>query len=68
MPMAVEDNCLLWLVNPSWLLQGYEYFKENMNAKEWESYCKHHPKIVEVCSKLDEESNPVLLKIRLKDF
>ena len=68
MPMAVEDNCLLWLVNPSWLLQGYEYFKENMNAKEWESYCKRHPKIVEVCSKLDEESNPVLLKIRLKDF
>ena len=68
MPMAVEGNCLLWLVNPSWLLQGYEFFKENLNAEQWEAYCKRHPSVVEICQKLDEESNPVLLRIRLKDF
>ena len=68
MPMAVEGNCLLWLVNPSWLLQGYEFFKENLNAEQWEAYCKRHPSVVEICQKLDEESNPVLLRIRLKNF
>lgn len=68
MPMAVEDNCLLWLVNPSWLLQGYEFFKKNLNTEQWEAYCKRHPRVVEICQKLDEESNPVLLKIKLKDF
>lgn len=68
MPMAVEGNCLLWLVNPSWFLQGYEYFKENLNADQWKAYCKRHPRVVEICQKLDEESNPILLKIRMKDF
>ena len=68
MPIAVEGNSMLWLVNPSWLLQGYEYYKENLSPDKWNEYCKRHPQVTEVCSKLDEESNPVLLKIKLKDF
>ena len=31
MPIAVEGNYLLWLVKPSWLLQGYNYYKENLS-------------------------------------
>jgi hypothetical protein len=68
MPIAVEDNCLLWLVDPSWLLQGYEYYKEKLSSEKWTEYCKRYPLVTEVCGKLDEESNPVLLKIKIKNF
>lgn len=68
MPIAVEGDCLLWLVNPLWLLQGYEYYKENLSPEDWERYCIRYPQMTSVCSKLDEESNPVLLKIKIKDF
>ncbi|MBQ2856062.1 MAG: 6-bladed beta-propeller [Bacteroidaceae bacterium] len=68
MPIAVERDCLFWLVDPTWLLQGYEYYKENLSKEEWEAYCKRHPQVMEVCSKVDEESNPVLFKIKIKEF
>ena len=68
LPIAVEDNCLLWLVDPSWLLQGYEYYKEKLSSEKWTEYCKRYPQVTEVCGKLDEESNPVLLKIKIKNF
>jgi len=68
MPKAVEGNSLLWLVEPKWLLNGYEYYKKNLSPEKWAEYCKRHPQMTEACSKLDEESNPVLLKIKIKDF
>lgn len=68
MPMAVEGDCLFWLVDPAWLLQGYEYYKENLSREDWEAYRKRYPQMAEVCGQLDEESNPVLLKIKIKDF
>ena len=63
MPVAVEGNCLLWLVDPTWLLQGYEYYKEKLSSEKWSEYCKRHPQMTDICSQLNEESNPVLLKI-----
>lgn len=68
MPVAVEENSLFWLVDPLWLLQGYEYYKEKLSPPKWDEYCKRHPQMSDVCRKLDEESNPVLLKIKIKDF
>lgn len=68
MPIAVEGDCLLWLVDPTWLLQGYEYYKEKLSSEKWNEYCKRHPQVTEVCNQLNEESNPVLLKIRIKNF
>ena len=67
-PRAVEDGWLLWFVRPSWLLRGYNTYKKNASPEEWEAFCKRHPKLVEVCSQLDEESNPVLFRIKVKDF
>jgi len=59
---------LLWFVRPSWLLRGYNTYKKNVSPEKWEAFCKRHPKLVEVCSQLDEESNPVLFRIKVKDF
>lgn len=68
MPIEVEEDCLLWLVEPSWLLNGYDFFKNNLSEEEWDKFTKKHSKIVEICSKLNEESNPVLIRIKIKDF
>lgn len=68
MPIAVEGDCLLWLVDPTWLLNAYEYYKESLSPEKWVEHCKRHPQVTEICSKLDEESNPVLLKIKIKNF
>ena len=67
-PWTVEDGWLLWFVRPSWLLRGYNTYKKNVSPEKWEAFCKRHPKLVEVCSQLDEESNPVLFRIKVKDF
>lgn len=67
-PRAVEDGWLLWFVRPSWLLRGYNTYKKNVSPEEWEAFCKRYPKMVEVCSQLNEESNPVLFRIKVKDF
>lgn len=68
MPIAAEDNSLFLFVRPSWLLKGYETYKANIRPEKWERFCKSHPKLIEICSKIDEESNPILLKIKVKEF
>ena len=68
-PLNVDDDgWLLWTVRPSWLLKPYQFFKEKLSPEKWADFCNRNPKLVDVCSKLDEESNPVLLKIKVKDF
>lgn len=65
---TIKDDYLLCLFRPSWLMRGYETYKKKLSKEKWEMFCKHQAKMVDVCSKLDEESNPVLLRIKLKDF
>lgn len=68
-PLNVDDDgWLLWTVRPSWLLRPYQFFKEKLSSEKWAEFCNRNPKLVEVCSRLDEESNPVLLRIKVKDF
>ena len=49
-------------------MRGYETYKKKLSKEKWDIFCEHNPKLVEVCSQLDEESNPVLLRMKLKDF
>lgn len=49
-------------------MRGYETYKKKLSKEKWEMFCKHQAKMVDVCSKLDEESNPVLLRMKLKDL
>lgn len=68
LPIEVEGNYLLWFVRPSWLLNGYEAYKNQLNGEEWKAFCSRNPEIIRICEQLDDESNPVLLKIKVKDF
>ena len=63
-----DDGHLLWVLNPEILLKGYEAYKEVLGDKKWNLFRQKYPRLVEVCEQLDEDSNPVLLKIKLKEF
>ena len=68
LPIEVEGDCLLWFVRPSWLLNGYDSYKAQLSEKDWERFCKRNPEMIKICEQLNDESNPVLLKIKVKDF
>lgn len=63
-----DGGHLLWVLNPEILLKGYKAYKEVLGEKKWNLFCKKFPRLIEVCEQLGEDSNPVLLKIMLKDF
>lgn len=68
LPHCSDGNCLLWTIKPKVLLNGYRAYREALGESKWLLFCKKYPRLVEVCEQLDEESNPVLLKIKIKDF
>ena len=53
LPITLEDDCLIWLVSPSWLLRGYEtYKKENgITLGEMQQVAKN---VLNLCLKLDK--------------
>ena len=67
-PNNTDGDYLLWPVQPRFLLKGYHAYRQALGESKWRLFCKKYPRLVEVCGQLDEDSNPVLLKIKLKDF
>lgn len=63
-----DGGDLIWPVQPKVLLDGYEAYRDVLTKERWELFHKKYPRLVEVCEQLKEDDNPVLLKIKLKDF
>ena len=63
-----DGGDLIWPVQPKVLLEGYKAYREVLSKERWELFRKKYPRLVEVCEQLNEDDNPVLLKIKLKDF
>ncbi|WP_237040570.1 6-bladed beta-propeller [Phocaeicola faecalis] len=67
-PHYKDGDYLLWVISPQTLLNGFNSYRELLGEKKWDLFCKKYPHLVEVCSQLDEESNPALARIKIKDF
>ena len=63
-----DGGDLIWPVQPKVLLDGYEAYRDVLSKERWELFRKKFPRLVEVCEQLKLDDNPVLLKIKLKDF
>jgi hypothetical protein len=63
-----DGGDLIWPVQPKVLLDGYEAYRDVLTKERWELFRKKYPRLVEVCEQLKQDDNPVLLKIKLKDF
>lgn len=64
----MDKEELLWHIEPRVLLEGYEATRNSMNKEDWNAFCKKHPRLVSICSKLKEDDNPVLLRVKIKKF
>lgn len=67
-PHGNDDGHLLWVLTPKILLKGYESYRKVLGESKWNLFCKKYPRLTEICEQLDEDSNPILLKIKLKEF
>jgi len=67
-PHNCEGEYLLWAIQPEILLNGYHAYRKALGETKWKLFRQKFPSLVEVCEQLDEDSNPVLLKIKLKEF
>ena len=63
-----DGGDLIWPVQPKVLLDGYEAYRKVLTKDKWELFRKKYPRLVEVCEQLKHDDNPILLKIKLKDF
>lgn len=67
-PHYKDGDYLLWPIKATVFINGCRAYRKALGEAKWNLFCKKYPRLVEVCEQLDEESNPVLLKIKIKDF
>ena len=67
-PHYRDGNRLVWVIKPEFLLNGCESYRKLLGEHKWHIFCKRYPHLVKVCDRLKEDSNPVLMSIKLKDF
>lgn len=63
-PHNMDGNDIIWEVEPSILLDGYQ----QLSTAEREVLKQKYPAWYKVCSSLKEDDNPILLRIKVKDF
>lgn len=66
LPHCVIDGYLYVPISPAVLMNGYANCKRTMSSQEWKVFKREHAFLVDVCERISEEDNPVLLKIELK--
>lgn len=63
-PHNMDGDDIIWEVEPSILLDGYQ----QLSTAEQEVLKQKYPAWYKVCSSLKEDDNPILLRIKVKDF
>ena len=63
-PNNMDGDDIIWEVEPSILLDGYQ----QLSTAEQEVLKQKYPAWYKVCSSLKEDDNPILLRIKVKDF
>ena len=63
-----DGGDLIWVVQPNVLLKGIKAYYDVLSKERWSLFCKKYPRLIEVCEQLKPDDNPVLLKIKLKEF
>lgn len=67
LPWVIDNNNLLWIVEPRYLIKGYKNYRSHLSEPERADFQARHPKLAKICSSLKEDDNPVLLRIHIKN-
>jgi hypothetical protein len=68
MPSNAIGEYLLCQIEPDKLLDAYNQYKMKLSTEEWDKFCKKYPHLIDICANMQEDDNPLLLKIRVKKF
>ena len=63
-PHNMDGNDIIWEIKPRILMKGYQ----RLSAADRETLQQKYPAWDQICSSLKEDDNPVLLRIKVKDF
>ena len=68
MPHNSDNGDILWEVEPSYLIEGYRKYMSNLSEPRRAEFKSKYPDLVKMCTTLKEDDNPVLLRIKVKEF
>jgi len=68
MPHEMDGNDILWPLDPEYLINGYKHYMSYLSDAGREEFRKKYPELVRICTTLKEDDNPVILRIKVKDF
>ena len=63
-----DNGDILWEVEPSYLIEGYRKYMSNLSEPRRAEFKSKYPDLVKMCTTLKEDDNPVLLRIKVKEF
>jgi len=68
MAHEIDGNDILWPLDPEYLINGYKHYMSYLSETGREEFQKKYPGLVKICTTLKEDDNPVILRIKVKDF
>jgi len=68
MAHEIDGNDILWPLDPEYLINGYKHYMSYLSETGREEFRKKYPELVKICTTLKEDDNPVILRIKVKDF
>jgi len=68
LPHNMDGNDILWPLDPEYLINGYKHYMSYLSEAGREEFRKKYPELVKICTTLKEDDNPVILRIKVKDF
>jgi len=68
MAHEIDGNDILWPLDPEYLINGYKHYMSYLSETGREEFRKKYPGLVKICTTLKEDDNPVILRIKVKDF
>ena len=67
-PQNMDDNDIIWAVESEILINGFKQYWSNLSAPRREAFKRDYAEWYRICTSLKEDDNPVLMRIKVKDF
>lgn len=67
-PHNMDGNDIIWEMDPSILLKGYRQYWSNLSEPKRDAFKLNYPEWYRICNSLKEDDNPILLRMKVKNF
>lgn len=67
-PHNMVGNEIIWELEPDILISGFNRYWSKLSDSDKESFKFQYPDLYHICTLLKDDDNPILLKMRIKNF